>query len=300
MEQFKDILENLGYKLRDRGKEWSMRPLYRASDNDTALCVRKRDGVWIDFVSRDGGPFEKLVKLTVGLPTLDSAKAWLKSNKFEISTYQPELNVEYDENLSLEDLKDLVPSYEYWEKRGISKETLDVFQGGVVQKNVSSSLYNRYVFPIFDSHKNCIGMTGRWLGEEGKAAKWKHAGSVNRWCHPAIFNKKEILKSRKIVLVESMGDFLKLWEAGVKYGLILFSTNLGKAMLKAIIAANPEEIIVSTNNDMNNKFVGNKAAKTIQSQLTNFFDPEQVKIVLPELNDWGVTDVKDIQTIFSA
>lgn len=124
-------------------------------------------------------------------------------------------------------------------------------------------------------------------------------GPANRWCHPAIFNKNDILQIRKIVLVESMGDFLKLWEAGIKYGLVMFGTNMGKALLKAIIAANPEEVIISTNNDSLKKYAGNKAAETIKSQLLNFFDPQQITIKLPELNDWGVTDVIEIRKSFN-
>jgi hypothetical protein len=300
MEQYKEILENLGYKLQDRGKEWRAKPLYRESDNDTSLRIRKKDGMWMDFGGNTGGPFERLVKITLGLATDAETKKWLEGTSFhKIVPLAQELEIEYEENFSVDELNDLVPSYEYWAGRGISKLTLDTFKGGIIKKGVGSSFYNRYIFPIFDSRKNCIGFAGRWLGQEnGKAPRWKLAGPVNRWCHPAIINKDHILKEKKIVLVESMGDFLSLWEAGVKYGLVLFGVNLGKTILKTLIAANPDEIIISTNNDIKNNFVGNKAAEVIKKQLTNFFDPEQIRIMLPETNDWGDSDVNVIQKNF--
>ena len=45
----KSILTEIGYKLHDRGKEYRSRAIYRDSDNDTVLSIKKDTGRWVDF-----------------------------------------------------------------------------------------------------------------------------------------------------------------------------------------------------------------------------------------------------------
>ena len=45
-------------------------------------------------------------------------------------------------------LEKIIPDHSYWENRGISKDTLDLFNGGVVKGGVMA---DRYTFPIFNS-----------------------------------------------------------------------------------------------------------------------------------------------------
>ena len=47
---YKEILENLGYKLSDHGSYWRTSALYRSGDNPTALQIYKDSGVWKDYV----------------------------------------------------------------------------------------------------------------------------------------------------------------------------------------------------------------------------------------------------------
>ena len=56
---FKNILLDLGYSnIKDNGRELRMRPLYRDSNNDTVLSVRKDTGYFIDFSKNVSGSFE--------------------------------------------------------------------------------------------------------------------------------------------------------------------------------------------------------------------------------------------------
>ena len=69
---FKNILLDLGYSnIKDNGRELRMRPLYRDSNNDTVLSVRKDTGHFIDFSKNVSGSFEYLVQLTLGLENVD-------------------------------------------------------------------------------------------------------------------------------------------------------------------------------------------------------------------------------------
>ena len=66
MDNLQEILSELGYSLRDYGDEYRARPLYRESDNETVLCIKKDTGFWTDYKLQISGQLEDLVKLTLG------------------------------------------------------------------------------------------------------------------------------------------------------------------------------------------------------------------------------------------
>lgn len=66
-DEVKEVLEKLGYSLKDFGNHWRTKAIYRGGDNPTSLQVYKNTGVWRDFVGGDGTsqPLRKLVELTL-------------------------------------------------------------------------------------------------------------------------------------------------------------------------------------------------------------------------------------------
>lgn len=286
----KTILEGLGYVLLDRGKEWRAKPIYRQSDNDSSLRILKDSGKWIDFARGTGGDFKKLVEISGG--------------KIDFSLDIPikkDPMVSLDEIFDKKELENLKKDHSYWNDRGISSQTLDLFLGGVIPHTTKSSMYNRYIFPIKNNRNEFIGVSGRWLGKKNSKniPKWKHLGAVDSWVYPAFLNRNEIIFKKEIILVESIGDALALWEAGIKNFLVLFGLKIGRALLKSLIAADPNKIIISTNNDSENNFAGNNAAKKIQDTLLEFFDKDQVQIILPKCKDWGETKSEEIKNILN-
>ena len=74
---------------------------------------------------------------------------------------------------------------------------------------------NRYVFPIFDSKERLIGVTGRYtlpIPEGSKVPKWKHYPSKKAWKYPLFLNNEIISEKKEVVVVESVGDMLALWD----------------------------------------------------------------------------------------
>ena len=68
---YKEVLENLGYRLKDHGSYWRTNAVYRSGDNSTALQIYKDTGVWKDYVAGDGFlPFPALIEKTVGKDNL--------------------------------------------------------------------------------------------------------------------------------------------------------------------------------------------------------------------------------------
>lgn len=76
-DQIRDVLTDIGYSLRDYGKEYRAKPIYRDSDNNTVLSIKKDTGRWIDFKEGISGSFEELIKLSLNLSSIDDAKKFL-------------------------------------------------------------------------------------------------------------------------------------------------------------------------------------------------------------------------------
>ena len=286
-QQIRDILSDIGYNLQDLGKEYRARPIYRDSDSNTVLRIRKDNGNWVDFKENISGKFEDLVKLSLNLSSVDEAKRYL-SDKISLDeervVYKPRI-VER-RILSQDFLEGLELDNSYWHGRNISDETLNVFGGGVSSKG---RMQNRYVFPVFNHMNKLVGVSGRYIksiGQYSKVPKWKHIGDKFSWNYPLKYNIKILKNLKRIILVESIGDMLALWEAGVKNVIVIFGLNLSKAVQNTLLRFDPNEVIISLNNDSENG-AGNMAAHKIQRRLLNFFDSHQIRILLPSKNDFG-------------
>lgn len=281
----KQTLIDLGYSVTDSGKSYRMRPLYRDSDNNTVLSVLKSNGRWNDFAEGKQGSFLELVALTLGLKDISEARSHLESNnfKFDLIDRTEEEKIVSPSYFDEHEVDKISKDYSYWEGRGISKEVLKEFRSGVCKKG---KMKNRYVFPIYSLENKIAGFSGRDL--TGKSLlKWKHLGIKAFWQYPLFINSKDIEEKREIILVESIGDCLSLFEVGIRNALVLFGINLSNNMLKKLIQLDPDKIYISLNNDSEKNSVGNKASEEIQRRLLNFFDEQQVEIRLPRLKDFN-------------
>lgn len=287
---FKNILLDVGYSnIKDNGREFRMKPMYRDSSSDTVLSVRKDTGHFIDFSKQISGSFEYLIQISMGLKNIEEAKTVLE-DKWEVNG---EIKREHRPPVSgvkifpSSYLEKIIPDHSYWEKRNISKETLELFRGGVVNNGTMS---NRYVFPIFNSKEELIGVTGRFIKEipEGKSTpKWLHRGKTSEWKYPLQVNQKILKEKKEIILVESIGDMLALWECGVRNTAVVFGLNISPPFISLLIKLDPNKIFVSFNDDSDNNSAGNKGVETAVRKLKNYFDPHQVQVAFPTQNDFG-------------
>lgn len=285
----KEILTSIGYRLRDVGREFRTKPLYRDSDSDNVLSIKKDTGYWYDFKTNQHGSFDKLIKITLNL---DDAKAeeYLKNRnwQYESSGIEKE-KLEELKIFPSELLDKLEKDHSYWLTRNINEETVSVFEGGVAKEG---RMKDRYVLPIFNSKKQIVGFTGRDLTGT-KKAKWKHLGDKSKWVYPLYFNKKEVLNAKSVILVESVGDMLSLWQSGVKNSAVTFGLDINNSLLNLFIRMDLDTIYISFNNDENQ--AGNQAAKKLYFKLLKFFDKNQIKVALPTKNDFGEMNKDEIQ-----
>lgn len=287
-EDIKQILEQLGYKLNDRGKEWRSKPLYRDSGNDTSLKINKINGRWIDFARNESGTIEQLVEKTLGINFI-SAKKWIKKSGIEQSTFteqREEINLDYIKFFDPELLKKLIKNPKYWNDRGVKTDTLNFFDGGLCS---TGKMAGRYVFPIFDEEKRIRGFAGRSIYSNNEV-KWKLIGKRSDWNYPLFLTKPFIEREKECIIVESIGDALNLWQSGIKNFLISFGLNSLEHICYTLVKLDPAKIIIAFNNDrVDNKSTGagNVAAVNFKKNLETFFSKDQIIIKLPEYNDFG-------------
>jgi hypothetical protein len=286
------ILTDLGYKLKDFGKEYRARPLYRDSDNDTVLKIYKDTGHWFDFKENISGDFSSLVGMTLKLEDPSKAKEWLKDKNFsfnqpkEVSKPLLKSTKKFDIDL----LSNLENNHSYWNKRGINNETLSQFKGGVGK---AGKMKSRYVFPIFDIKNNIIGFSGRDITNLSKI-KWKHLGEKNDFVYPLFLNSQDIEIQKEVILVESIGDMLSLYQTGIKNVLVTFGTSLSLGILNYLLKMDIKKIYISLNNDSNKNNAGNIGAEKTYSRLKRYFDDKQLNIALPTKKDFGEMNKEEI------
>lgn len=278
-----EILKDAGCNPRNYGSYLTCSASYRGGDDSGSVAIYLQNNIVKDFVTGHTFSLEEFLKLTLKLRDVKQVEKILQDKdkyySFSAAAEDPLRSVaKYYSN---EDLLDLKPDHSYWNRRGVSTQTLEVFKGGLC---ATGKMYKRYVFPIFDGRNRIQGFTGRDTTGTSNI-KWKHIGKRNEWAYPFIFNHSIIADKKEIILVESIGDMLSLWESGIKNTGVTFGTEAGGGLLKAIIRLDPDIIVIATNNDANR--AGQKAAAKIRSTLATFFDPAQIKIRHPVKNDFG-------------
>ena len=299
-DKIKSILEELGYKLMDKGSYWQTSALYRNGDNKTALQIYKDTGAWKDYVTNTPFmPFKQLLVLTLNTNDPQELSKYLSK---EQTFFLKESARSQDEKLSMEEiypeslLSKLLPHYKFYNDRGISKETLIKLKGGLATK---SQMYQRFVFPIYNQYGQIHGFSGRDMTNKEGRPKWKHIGKKNGWVYPAYVTKDDGIlfddvKSDHVIIVESIGDCLNLMENGINNVLVSFGLDISSKLLCSIVQFGFKQVIISFNNDSSkSENRGMDAAIKNYLKLLNYYDPNHIKICLPTKNDFGDMDSED-------
>jgi len=292
MTNYETILQNLGYRLTDRGNYWQSNALYRGGDNRTAIRIYKDTGVWTDFVSGNGSyPFELLLKRTTGK---DDVSDILKNIHIPIRLERRLLKEEKTFPIGV--LKRLLPDYDYFRSRGVEVLTQKAYKCGLA---TNGKLYQRIVFPVFRSDGRIHGFSGRKVLQDNDRPGWLHYGKSADWFYPYFSVdgvKEQIKEEKRVYIVESIGDSMKLYQNGIKNNLVAFSNKIGPKMI-ARLAALGVDIVFAFNDDSKKegqqKDRGKIGALISILKLVDFVDLERIWFVQPNKNDFGEMDSED-------
>lgn len=232
-------------------------------------------------------------------------RAWLYAESdpdtlanLALEVIDPEPKLEVEKVYPEADLAKLTPDYRYWVGRGISEEVLRRMGGGLAPHNERSKLSGRYVFPVRDDKGRIIGWTGRLVSDASFGPTHKHLVRSARCVFPIHVAAEPIRATRKVVLLESVGDYLSCAEVGLWNCLVLLGLNLNARILGFLVSVNPTHIVISTNADTErvNKVTGavshpgQDAADKLRVKLVPFFGEERVLIRFPKAaigKDWN-------------
>lgn len=301
-----EYLNSLGYSFKPahKGNTFKSHAQYRGGDNKNSLhiCVDKM--VYYDFVAGCGGSIKKLIALTLN-KDIEVVDELLKDKTFYYQTkiydsfeierpklYHPKV---YSESF----LSRLSRDDTYWNNRGISSDTLKEFECGVpiTQKSL---VKNRHLFVIRDNFNRVVGFSGRYIDEDALKKypiipKWKHVGEKRHWVFPLKQSRDHIRSSREIIIVESIGDMLKLWDNGIKNCIVSFGLSLNVGVVSFLIRSVPNKIRICFNNDFHkNENTGQKYSKIFYKKLRRYFDKDQLEINMPTRKDFGEMTNREI------
>ena len=282
-----ELLKKMGYLPERSGPDYlRMKAIYRNSAS-SSLSVNTKSGWFTDFVTGQSGPLVKLAMITLNINEKD-AKNFLRNEYFDnsanIQEEEEETKIVQDKFFDSDFVKDLMPWYTFYKNRGISEQTIKDFGGGV---KTYGKLNNRFVFPVYQGEK-IIGLAGRDLYTNSQRPKWKILGRKANFVYPYKLAISDIESSRCVILVESIGDALSLYEAGIKNFLVLFGLSVSKPVVLTLIKSNVDKIIIATNNDIDSETNrGMEAALGIKYKLSKFFNPDSIFVKLPYKKDFG-------------
>ena len=304
-EIIKSSLTKMGYSLQDCGNHWRTNALYRGGNNPTALMIYKDTGVWTDFVKNTPRmPFKELVCATIKTTDESKISEFLENfSNEQVNQQKPKMSSEkiYEESI----LQKLMPHYIFYTKKGVSEDVLVNLKGGLATEG---SMYQRFVFPIYNDSGQIHGFSGRDMNSKSSnRPKWKHIGKKTNWVYPAFvpvngetFFLNSIKDNKCLYLVESIGDVLSLHSAGIYNTLCVFGTSISSKVLCFLLSLDVKCIHICLNNDEDKeKNRGKIGSLGIYCKLLNYFSRSRICISPPTLNDFGDMNKEEIDTWLS-
>lgn len=237
------------------------------------LCIYKSNMNFGCCAFPEDKEHKKRILELVGSGKLDYTNVYQDDNKIKQDIIYPE-----------DVLSRLLPMYEYFETRGITKDTQKLFKVGFA---MSGTCRKRYVAPIYNQKMQIHGFWGRWFQQDsGDKPKYKLVGRKTTFIWPWHLTEKFVKESGEVILVESPADVLWLYQHGIQNVLCLFGVTLSSKLLNYLVSLNLKRIIIATNNEPHNNNIGNEAAIKIKDKLLSFYDKDKVVIKLPMKKDF--------------
>jgi len=284
---YRESLDKLGYPLQDCGSHWRTRAIYRNGKTNTSVIIYKDSGVWKDFGGdNQAKPFSALVQETLNTNDPKTLKEYLIDAPDQQYKPKPiEEKIEMEKIYPESYLDKLLPMKTFYEKRGISSKTQDKFKCGYAG---GGKMYRRIVFPIYDLDNQIHGFSGRSVTDDKNIPKWKHMGRKTNWVYPHHLSRKSIEEKEEVILVESIGDCMALYEAGYDNVLMLAGLDISSKIISYLNSFDLKRIIIATNNDdSKDENTGALASIKVAAKLSSVFDLSLIKINPPVCNDFG-------------
>ena len=184
-------------------------------------------------------------------------------------------------------LNKLVKDQSYWVGRGMNEATLNRLECGVAPLDEKGKLAGRSIFPLRNLEGKIAGFSGRLIGNNSFAPKWKHLCRISKMVYPWNVTGPTIEQTKTVVLVESIGDLLALMSHDINPVLCIFGLKMHDVIISALVGADVRRVFVSLNRD-DNPTKGQAACDRIVRRLTPFIEDVRVRLPGEGFKDWGL------------
>lgn len=99
--------------------------------------------------------------------------------------------------------------------RGFSDEIIDKFEFGYCPSNIDHQLRDRIIIPIYDVYNNLVAVSSRYIEKDRLNRFWHESFDKGSYLYGLCYAKKDIIKSKKAILVEGEFDVAFLHTHGI-------------------------------------------------------------------------------------
>lgn len=296
------ILSLLGIEFSIAGRWLTSQCNIHGGDNHHGFGFNSEKGTWRCFTHRCEQIYgNDIAGLVAGIKkcSYNEAIDWLVEHFEELDLVEKKIKVMEEKIYPEMDLKKLLRT-DFYLKRGFSQETVNSFYHGLAE---SGSLRCRVVFPIRNAKGFIIAYSGRWAGQEkiidGKVVCFNDAREVPKWKHTSFkksdnlynFNVAKDLIEKEIIIVESIGNVMRWWEAGFKNVVACMGSSLSSKHTSMLIGKTQRVILAFDNDD-----AGIKASQNSIKRLEHYVN--SIELSPPRGKDWADITNQEVKDIY--
>jgi DNA primase len=170
--------------------------------------------------------------------------------------------------------------------RKLSEDVVKKFEIGYVPQRARHKLSGRIIMPIKDMSGRNVALTTRLIAEsEGARKHWHESFIKNRYLYGIFELRENILKRRKVVIVEGQFDALRLYGSGISVAIATLGSAISICQLSRIIHLVDDIFLCFDNDD-----AGKKATGQVYSLLKKYELWRQKDIRVMSVPLYGVKD----------
>lgn len=251
MTRFEDFADRwLDIKSWNGVEAYAICPFHK--DTSPSFAFNTANGLWLCHACGVKGNADQLAEQlgTSVSASVESLKAKLQALD-ELTEQVEEIKV-YPEAW----LAQFNRHHDYWEERGIGKQTREAFGLGF------DPFTNAVTIPLRDASGALLGVVRRRLDKGGPKYLYPRGFKAAN----NLFGSWMINEESKIAIVEGPIDALACWDSGVP-AVALYGSRISKEQVRLIADLQISTIVIMTDNDA----AGQKAAEDIVANLSGVF-----------------------------
>lgn len=303
--QAEAVISALGFRYRKSGIWITASCEVHGGDNKHGFGYNLKKNYWKCFTHHCDEEYgSSIIGLVMGVLKCPQHAAidWLYYNLTDSNEIKKnDIIIDLDDRIYPEYcLKKLLKTNYYLEK-GFRQSTVDAFEHGLAESN---KMRGRVVFPIRDDNGFIRGFSGRWVGRQeklnGKTICFnKNGKEVPKWLHTSFkkgnylynFNSAKKYCQEELILVESIGNVMRFYDAGFKNCVACLGTSFSASQC-SLVTNSTKRVVLAFDNDK----AGTKFCKKVIKRIEQYIN---YRVIFPPTNkDWADITNEELVKIY--